>query len=102
MSRISLDRRIERLRDYYLQPGSLEHRAYHLPENLRDSYQSWRKERVAIISRAEKQPGDAYAALINGKLNLPPTPRAVQLALFPNNGKIYDNVYEAYQAMLEG
>ena len=101
MSRVSISRRLERIRDHLLVPYSLEWRVDRLPDDLQDAYRQWQEGNEAIIFSAEKQPGDAYAALINGKLVVPPLPMAVQKVLFPTSGKRYDSVYHEYQAMIE-
>lgn len=101
MSRVSISRRLERIRDHLLVPYSLEWRVDRLPDNLQDAYRLWQERNEAIIFRAEKQPGDAYAALINGELEFPLLPMTVQNALFLDSGKQFDNVYHEYQAMIE-
>ena len=101
MSRVSISRRLERIRDHLLVPYSLEWRVDRLPNALQDAYRQWQESNEAIISRAEKQPGDAYAALINGKLQFYPLPMTVQKVLFPTSGQVYDSVYHEYQTMIE-
>ena len=101
MSRVSISRRLERIRDHLLVPYSLEWRVDRLPKTLQDAYRQWEESNEAIISCAEKQPGDAYAALINGELQFYPLPMAVQKVLFPTGGKRYDSVYHEYKAMIE-
>ena len=102
MSRVSISRRLERIRDHLLVPYSLEWRVDRLPDNLQDAYRLWQERNEAIIFRAEKQPGDAYAALINGELKLQLLPIAIEQALFPKSSKRYDRSLHEYQAMLEG
>lgn len=102
MARVSLNRRIDAILNYYLPVGSLEHKIHHLPDDLQKSYRLWNEINQAIIIEAEKKgAGEAYRQLIDNELELPPLPRAIEQALFPENGRRYDNVYHQYQSMLE-
>ena len=86
MSRVSLGRRIDRLRDTILPPGSLAWRVDRLDDDLAALHRTWHKDVSDIISRAQNEggPGAAYAALLDGKLDLPTMPRSVEQALWPD------------------
>ena len=104
MSRISINRRIERLRDFFLPPGTLEHALENLKDDMRAQYQTWRVRADAIVFRHETEPGAAFAAMLDDPLLLSPMPRALELALFPYMAAVRFNLEpaHAYQLMLEG
>lgn len=103
MARVSLNRRIDAILHHYLPVGSLEHKIHHLPQDMRQIHQQWSESNQAIIIEAEKKgAGEAYRQLIDNELELPPLPKAIEQALFPERGKRYDHVYHQYQSMLEG
>lgn len=104
MSRVSIWRRIERLRDHLLPPGSLEHRLESLSAAEREAFKSCERASADIISRAETEPGEAYRKFIEGELILPHLPRAIELRLWPGMAAVYaeSDPARAYQLMLEG
>jgi hypothetical protein len=83
--RVSINRRIERIRDHYLPPGSLEWRIDRLPPNLKQAWRLWTERCAAIISAHEKYDGRCrYELLCDGFTITPPMPRAVHAALWPD------------------
>lgn len=104
MSRVSLWNRIERLRNHLLVPGSLEHRLENVSDAERESFKSWQRDSADIISRHETEPGASYAAMIEGGLDLPKLPRALELKVWPEMAAVYaeSDPARAYQLMLDG
>lgn len=84
MSRVSIERRMERVRDAILPPGSLEWRLDRLSDELKRAYQFWRVEVDAINSEYKKQGLNSYEALLRGEAVGPPIPIAVHRAIWPN------------------
>jgi hypothetical protein len=109
MSRISIERRIERLRDTILPPGSYEWRLEHLPDNLKRMHQAWRERCDAITSRHKKQGLNSYELLLAGNDDPPKMPAAVFVALWPDGehraqitvDMTVDQATDIYQQMLE-
>lgn len=82
MARKSIDSRMDRIYDALLPVGSMARREYELPEHLRDALAKHRARTARIIDRAEKtEPGGAYAAMLDGSLQLPDTPPVLRDAL---------------------
>lgn len=103
MSRVSLGRRIDRIRDYLLPPGSLAWRIEQLSDADRAAWQISQERSAAIISRFEN-PGDAYAEYLSDPSLLLPIPPALDHALHPELAAIRaeSDAAEAYRLMLEG
>ena len=106
MSRVSIARRIERIRAHYRPTSSLEGRADRLTPEHRAAYDQWRSTMDAIILSYENhEPGFYFENLVNGTLarGQPELPAEIHEALFPEyrwsviNG---DDVEAAYDAML--
>ncbi len=108
MSRVSIERRMDRVRDAVLPPGSLAWRIDRLPDHLNRAYQMWRERCDAIILAHEKRGGNLYEAMLAGEQLTPPMPTAVERELWPN-GKRHVILAEhttaqaaaIYQAFLE-
>lgn len=82
MSRKSIDSRMDRIYEALLPVGSMARREYEMPDDLRRLLAKHRSRTVAIIDRAENaKPGGTYAAIIEGKLELPEMPQVLQEAL---------------------
>ena len=104
MSRISINRRIERLKNHLIPPGSIEARLEKLSQAECALFSVWRGNCHAIFSRHENSPGAAYAAMIEGELMLPELPRWLRYAVWPELERIEAEPIpaRAYQMMLEG
>ena len=83
MSRVSINRRLERLRDFLLPPGSLEWRIDRLPDHLKRAHSLWREKGEAINLASKKRGENLYANLLDG-CDDAPMPSALQRALFPD------------------
>lgn len=82
MARQSVDRRMDRIIDRLLPPGSVERREYELPEHLKALLLSHRQRTAAIITRYEKiAPGDAYRRFIRNEITFPAMPAVLRDAL---------------------
>ncbi len=84
MARRSVDRRLDKLLDVILPPGSFERRAHELPPEMKQALELYQTKVAAIILRAEKSdstPGAAFARLLDGDLILPQMPQALKQAL---------------------
>lgn len=83
MSRVSINRRLEALREAAerIDPRALA--VHRLSPALRLRYENWRAECQRLHSEAEREggPGASYAAMIEGTLTMPAPPRAVADAL---------------------
>ena len=84
MSRVSIERRIQRVRDAVLVPHSLEWRVDRLPDDLKQLYQLWRERCTVINSQNEKNGINRYEQLLKGQDYAPPVPIAVYRALWPH------------------
>ena len=85
MSRVSIERRMERVRDAVLPPNSLAWRIDRLPAELKQLHQLWREHCAAINSQNEKQGGNRYEQLLAGHDVTPQMPIAVHRALWPDD-----------------
>ena len=110
MSRVSIERRMERLRETVLPPGSLEWRIDRLSDDLARRYQSW-CERCAEINSQQKKLGlNSYEMMIGGYHITPPMPIDIERALWPEGRKKYvistdmtvEQAADIYQKCLEG
>ena len=109
MSRVSIERRIQRVRDAVLPPHSFEWRLDRLPDDLKLAWQSWRRECDSITCASEKNEINRYEQLLNGNDNNPPMPIAVYLALWPDGegrsqitvDMSVDDAAACYEQMLE-
>ena len=109
MSRVSIERRMERVRDAVLPPNSLAWRIDRLPDELKQLHQLWREHCTAINSQTEKQGGNRYEQLLEGHDVTPPMPNAVHRALWPRGegrrditrDMTVDEAARAYELMLE-
>ena len=84
MARRSVDRRLDKLLDAILPPGSHERRVHELPDDLREALRLHQAKTSGIISHVENidpTPGAFYARLIDGDATLPQMPQALRLAL---------------------
>lgn len=84
MSRVSIERRMERLRDAVLPPNSLAWRIDRLPDELKQLHQLWREHCTAINSQNEKNARNRYEQLLAGHDVTPPMPIAVHRTLWPS------------------
>ena len=103
MSRVSIGRRIDRIQDHILPPGSWRWRVEQLSDDLRSQWLTWRERSGVIISRYENEPGAAYAALLDDPDMLPPMPLDVERALYPEMAAIRAerDVMLAYELSLQ-
>ncbi len=109
MSRISIERRMERLRDAILPPGSYEWRLERLPDHLKKMHQIWSEKVDAINSEYKKQEINRYQRLLAGCDDTPPMPIAVHQALWPHgagsdtitSNMSHAEAAEVYSAFLE-
>lgn len=110
MSRISINRRLDRVREALLPSGSLAWRVDRLPDDLKRAYLIWRERADAIIHAAEKRGGGTlYAMILAGDHAAPPMPIAVERALWPDGLHSHNfpidtplrDLSDAYSAMLE-
>ena len=109
MSRTSIARRIQRVRDAVLVPHSFEWRLDRLPDDLKKLHQLWREHCAAINSQNEKNGRNRYEQLLAGHEVTPPLPIAVYRALWPDGeGRSQINIKmsvteaaQLYEQMLE-
>jgi hypothetical protein len=80
--RVSLNRRLDRIREHYLPAGSLAWRLDRLPNELKQAYQIWSKKADAINSEYKKQNLNRYELLLAGCDDTPPMPAAVYRGLW--------------------
>ena len=83
MSRVSLSRRLQRIKDHFLRPGSLEYALENLPAEMRALYQLWRQKADELNSRFENHQISAFAAFLEYPTILPRMPSTLQYAMFP-------------------
>jgi hypothetical protein len=98
VARVSLNRRLERLKDHLVPPGSLEHALDNLSDDQRLQYQIWLSKADAINLQGE----NLYAAMLSDPLSFQRTSSALY-ALFPYFRDV-DNEPDperAYQIMLQ-
>lgn len=82
MVRVSLDRRIGRIWDEVCPPNSMERRERNLSPEHAAALAKHRRQTSREISRLEKiAPGASYAALLDGRLDVPEMPVALRTAL---------------------
>lgn len=84
MSRVSLSRRMDRLRDAVLPPGSMEWRIERLPDDLKRAHLIWQENTAAITLRLKNFGANPYEALLAGANITPPMPTALEAALWPD------------------
>jgi len=109
MSRVSIERRMERARDVLLPPGSLEWRIDRLPDDLKRAHRTWSERCAAITSASEKRGYNIYELLLAGDDITPPMPFAVHHALWPDDEQrvritadmSVKEAAEVWQAMLD-
>ena len=82
MSRISISRRLDRIRDILLPPGTMAWRVSRLDDEMAEQYRLHR-ERVDRINLSAKNddPGELYRRLIDGELEKVPMPSRLAEAL---------------------
>lgn len=104
MSRVSLNRRIERLRDFFVPPTSRAWRIERLGDGERERFLRWQEECAGITSGYENTPGAAYAAMIEGNLHLPVLERSLRYTMWPEYGAIDAEAdpRRAWEMLLEG
>lgn len=106
--RVSLNRRLDRIRDHLLPPNSMAWRIDRLPDHLKREYLVWRKRCDALNSENKKQGGNRYEMLLKRNDNTPPMPIAVNRALWPDGegrgeitvGMPVSEAAQLYEAML--
>ena len=83
MSRVSLNLRLAAIRDAAQRIDPRAAAVHHMQPATRLRYENWRAECDAMMAQAERKggPGASYAAMIEGRLDLPRAPRAVREAL---------------------
>lgn len=88
MSRVSLNRRLEAIRDAAQRIDPRAAAVHHMRPATRLRYDNWRAECDAMLKEAASEggPGAAYEAMIEGRLELPCPPRAVREALAIEDG----------------
>ncbi len=90
MSRVSLNRRLDRIRDALLPVGSLAWRIDRLSADLKRAHQLWGKRCDDIILRNQKRGGgNLYEMLLAGDYIMPPMPMDVERALWPEGQSKY-------------
>lgn len=111
MARRSVDRRLDRLLDALLPPGSFERRKHDLSDELRAALQLYEEESTAIFFRVRKSdptPGAAYGRLLDGDLIMPTMPPELRDALGlvdppeVTEAMTLEEVAAIWQNMLEG
>ena len=108
--RVSLNRRLDRIRDHLLPPNSLAWRIDRLPDHLKREYLLFRKRCDALNSQNEKNGRNRYEQLLKGNDNTPPMPIAVYQALWPDGegrsqitvGMPVSEAAQLYESLLEG
>ena len=107
MSRRSIDRRMDAVRDALLPPGSMARRLHDLGPADRMRYELWRGD-VAQAARRYSDGAERYAALIDGTDVMPAMPIGVALSLGidPRADRIpaditLDEIADRYRALLE-
>lgn len=79
--RVSLNRRLDRVLDRLLPPGSTERILHDLPDDTKATYAQWRARCDAVAARYAGKPGAFYEALLEGMAS-PPVPPSIA-HLFP-------------------
>ena len=111
MARRSVDRRLDKLLDAILPPGSHERRVHELSDDLRDLLRSHQAKTDAIFLRLENidsTPGAAYARLLAGDLVLPMMPVQLRQALaLPDAPVLTESmtlaeIGDVYRQLIEG
>lgn len=109
MSRVSLNRRLEAIREAAQRIDPRASAVHHMQPATRLRYDNRRAECDAMLKEAGQEggPGAAYEAMIEGRLELPRPPRAVREALgivdaplIPRSASMAD-VAERYRQMAE-
>jgi hypothetical protein len=93
VSRVSLQRRLDAIRNALLPAGSIERRISDLPDRERGWHDAWRNECAALINSAENEgdPGTAYGRYISGSLRLPQLePASLRAKIFPADWRMSD------------
>lgn len=111
MARRSVDRRLDKLLDTILPPGSHERRVHELPDDLRASLELHQAKTSEIFLRLENidpTPGAAYARLLDGDLVLPMMPPELRSALGLVDPPVLlesmgtSEIADVYQRFIEG
>lgn len=114
MSRISLSKRLNAIRDALLPPGSFAYRVHHLPPHERGLFDAWREDcaRIIAAAQAEGGPGEAYRRIIDSEplisgnlaLGLPQCPSSVARLIFPSLAapSSDDDPRQRWEMMLKG
>jgi hypothetical protein len=95
MSRVSLQRRLDAIRNALLPAGSTQRRVNDLPDRERGWYDAWRDECAELINAAELEggPGSAYGRLISGSLRLPQLqPGSLRAKIFLADWRLSDRL----------
>lgn len=103
MSRVSLNRRIDRLRALLNPRGCLDWRVDQLSDDDRAAWRFHVERTGAIILRAKNRGENAYATWLADPLALPSMPRSLRHALWPELAKVdaERNPSVAYSMLLE-
>lgn len=107
--RVSLNRRLDRIREHLLPAGSLAWRIDRLSPELKRAYQIWHEKADAIKFEYKKQGLNSYEALLRGECLGPPMPRDLRSALWPDGEGIRaitqsttaEQAADIYQQVLE-
>ena len=109
MSRVSLTRRLETIRNAADRIDPFASRVHRLSPALRASYDRWRDERGRSIASLEARdgPGGAYAAMIEDTVVMPDPPQQIAdaLGIAPIEPLLADatcdDLAQRYAAMIE-
>lgn len=106
-----MDRRLDRLLDAILPPGSYARRVHELPKSMREMLRLHQAKVASIISGIEKRdprPGAFFERLIDGDVTLPRMPEALRQALAIPDAPVLSEdltlaeIAEFYRQLIEG
>lgn len=86
--RVSLNRRIDRIRDFLLVPGSLVWRLERLSDAERVAYAVWAARCDRVNLAVKNRGGNLYGEILADPHMATPMPRALERALFPYMTKV--------------
>lgn len=104
MSRVSIGRRLERLFEHYRPGDSLEGRVARLSEADRERYEAFSRNNARAIAAVSDDPGEQFAAVLDGVVTLDELPERITDALMPTMpsvraAMIAGDLYEAWGLM---